>query len=261
LGANGISGEGRALVNCYLRCYLAGACFNARGYYSVGLSYAMDPGLRAIHRSPQALMEARGRYVNHFNTHLFWLPCLVGIFLTAERHVAAGHMPAKMIERLKDTAGYTLSGIGDSVFAGSLLIFWALSSICLLLAGYRTLPLLVGAGFFVGLQFFRVYTFWAGHRRGLAFLEGLRRWDLINWGQRIKLLNGLLLLCLWLLAWPRPLLWTDWIYMTLGMAFFARFLQHRQVPREVVLVAFLLVMGALPWIAGGVKMLFERLTG
>lgn len=261
MGARGISGEGRALVNCYFRCYLAGACFNPRGYHSVGLAYAIDPGLRAIHKTPEALKEARLRYIQHFNTHLFWLPCLLGIFLTAERHVAAGHMSPKMIERLKDTAGYTLSAIGDSVFAGSLLIFWALSSICLLLAGFRTVPLLVGASFFLGLQFFRAYTFWAGHRLGLAFLERLRKWDLINWGQRIKIINGGLLLCLWLLAWPRPMLWTDWAYVTLGMAFFARFLHHRQVPRELVLVAFLVIMGALPWLAGNVKVLLERLTG
>lgn len=250
-----ISGQGRELIKCFLRCYFAGACFNARGYYSVGLAYAMDPGLAAIYRDPAALQAARRRYVGHFNTHLFWMPCLVGIFLTAERHVAAGHMPARMIERLKDTAAYTLSGIGDSVFAGSLLIFWALSSICLLLAGHHGLPLLLGAVMFLALQCFRGYTFWAGHRLGLAFLERLRKWDLINWGQRIKYLNGGLLLCLWFLAWPRPVLWTDWTYVTLGMAAFARLLHHRQVPREVVLVVFLVIMGALPWIAESLEAL------
>ncbi|SKA90302.1 PTS system, mannose-specific IID component [Paucidesulfovibrio gracilis DSM 16080] len=250
------SGQGRELIKCYLRCYFAGACFNARGYYSVGLAYAMDPGLAVIHRDPDALREARQRYVGHFNTHLFWLPCLVAIFLSAERHVASGHMPARMIERLKDTAAYTLSGIGDSVFAGSLLIFWALSSICLLLAGHFLLPLLLGIGFFLGLQCFRIYTFWAGHRLGLAFLERLRRWDLINWGQRIKLLNGGLLLGIWILAWPRPMLWTAWTGVALSMALFARGLHYRNIPREIVLVAFLAAMWGLPWIVNSVRQLF-----
>ncbi|MEF2143861.1 MAG: PTS system mannose/fructose/sorbose family transporter subunit IID [Desulfovibrionaceae bacterium] len=248
MGLHGLSGESRALIKCYLRCYLAGACFNPRGYHNVGLSYAIYPGLAAIHKSGKELRAARRRYIRHFNTHLFWLPCLVGIFLSAERYIASGHMPPKMVDRLKNTAAYTLSAIGDSVFAGSLLIFWALSSICLLLAGFRVLPLLLGVIFFLGVQVFRAYTFWAGHRLGLAFLERLRKWDLINWGQRLKYVNAALLVCLWLLVWPRTPHWEDWLGTTLGMAALARFLYRRQVPREVVLVVILAVMGALPWL-------------
>lgn len=253
---------GRAFLESFLRCYLGGACFNTRGYLNIGLSFAMFPGLAVIHRDPHKVLEARRRYVRHFHTHPFWLPCLVGIFLSAERLIAANQLPPAMLEKIKDTTSYTLSAIGDSLFAGSLLIFWALSSVCMLLAGFRALPLAFGVCFFVGLQCFRAYTFWAGLRQGFSMLERLKRWNLINWGRRVKYVNAGLMLLVWILVFPRPIGWEDWVFGIGGIALFSRLFYYRRgVPRELVVVVFIALTVALPWVAGWTRELVGGLSG
>ena len=96
----------------------------------------MQPGLEIIHTDPKELRKARKRYVRHYQSHPFWMPCLVGIFLNVEKAIATGSFPPTMLQKVKDTTAYALSAIGDSVFAGSLLIFWALATVCLLLSGF-----------------------------------------------------------------------------------------------------------------------------
>ena len=251
--ASGSVRTSRAFLGSFLRCYLGGACFNTRGYLNIGLSFAMFPGLGAIHTDPAAFQEAKRRYVRHFHTHPFWLPCLVGIFLSAERLIAAKQLPPAMLEKIKDTTSYTLSAIGDSLFAGSLLIFWALTSVCMLLAGYRALPLAFGLVFFFGLQCFRAYTFWAGLRQGFSMLERLKRWNLINWGRRIKYVNAGLMLLVWVLVFPRPIGWEDWVFGIGGISLFSRLFHRRIIPREIVVVVFIALTVALPWLAGWVK--------
>ncbi|MGE4552025.1 MAG: PTS system mannose/fructose/sorbose family transporter subunit IID [Desulfovibrionaceae bacterium] len=254
--------RGLAYLSCLARCYLAGACFNTRGFLNVGLAFAIYPGLTAIHHhDPEALREAKRRYVRHFHTHPFWLPCLVGIFLSAERLIAAGQLPAAMLEKVKNTTSYTLSAIGDSVFAGSVLIFWALASACLLLAGERMAPLLLGVIFFLGLQGFRAYTFWLGLRRGFSVLERIRRWDLINWGQKVKYANGLLLAWLWWLLCPPPVDWRQWAAGAAVVSLFGLASWRRQVPRPVVLAGILGLLAALPWLGQWLREGLTRLTG
>ncbi len=245
--------RGRAYLKCFLRTYLVGASMNPRGLMSVGLLYAMQPGLWVIHKEPKAREQALKRFARHFSSHPFWVPCLVGIFLAVEADIAGRRLPPEALEKVKNTTSYTLSAIGDSVFAGSLLIFWALSSSCLLLQGQRLLPVLMALFFFLGLQAFRVYTFLGGVRRGFSFLSALKRWDLINWGRRIKFANAALLLWLWTLLFPaRDAVSWGWGMGALGLAgvLSIRPLLPRWVVAGVVLAALL----ALPW-------LLERASG
>lgn len=258
---HGPSAQTRAFIKSFLRSYLTGATFNPRGYLSVGLVFAMYPSLATIHAEPDALKAACQRYIKHFNTHPFWVPCMVGILLSAEMMISRGQLPPPMLEKIKDTTSYTLSAIGDSVFAGSLLIFWALSTICLLLAGFRVLPLCVGVSFFLGLQMFRLLTFWGGVRHGLSFLGMLKRWDLINWGQRIKVVNAALLVCLLVLAWPGKVQWADWLVLSFIFAVGVKLLTRRKVRREVVLVGFILVLAMLPWLSRWFAQTTSLLTG
>lgn len=228
-----------AMVRSFARCLLAGAAFNTRGMQNISLTFAMQPGLAAIHEDPREYRMALRRYVRHYQSHPFWMPCLVGIFLHMEQAIAHGRFPAKMLSKVKDTTAYTLSAIGDSVFAGSLLILWALATICLYLAGHSATALVVGLLFFFGLQFFRVYTFVAGLRHGFQFLERLRRWDLINWGTRIKYVNAVLLVWLWTLIWPQPLLWWQWLMGVAALVLFGRFVRTGLVSRVFAAAAFL----------------------
>ncbi len=238
-----------AFLRSLLRCYLAGSCYNTRGMMNIGLVYAMLPGLAAIHTDTAELKSAIKRYVKHYSTHPFWLPCLVGVFLSAEMRIAKGTFPREMLEKIKNPTSYTLSAIGDSVFAGSLLIFWALASVCLLVAGFRLLPFAFGALLFVGLQLFRVYTFWSGIRKGFSFLEKLKRWGLIDWGARIKFLNSLLLLFLWYLLWPKPIVWWQWLLVLVGMGLVGRLIRTTGIPREIPAALMLLGVAYYPQIS------------
>lgn len=245
-----------AYVRSFVRCYMAGVGFNTRGMQNVGLTFAMEPGLFAIHDDPKQLKAARKRYVSHYQSHPFWLPCLVGIYLNVEATIAAGRFPPKMLAKVKDTTAYTLSAIGDSLFVGSLLIFWALSTICLLLLDQHGLALAEGVAFFTGLQVFRIYTFVCGVRYGFKFLERLKRWDLINWGQRIKYVNAGLLVCLWAIIWPRPMVWWEWVIGVSALMVCGRFGKIGLMGRIFAAAIFVALIDLFPlmeqWVKGAV---------
>jgi PTS system mannose-specific IID component len=251
----------RDLARCFARCYLVGATGNTRGGQNIGLAFAVEPGLRAIHREPQALKKAVKRYVGHFNSHPFWLPCLVGMFLATELRIKEGTFPAEMLNKVRNTTAYTLSAIGDSVFAGSLLVFWALATACLLLAGQRGLPLAFGLVLFAALQAFRCYSFVAGFRLGLRFLERLKHWDLIDMGQRVKCLNAVLVLWLWVQLWPRPVDWRVWLAGVAGFLTAGRLVHMRWLPREGVALLFLVACAIAPRIGEGFSALWQGLAG
>lgn len=237
-----------AFMRSYMRCYMSGAGFNTRGMQNIGLMYAMQPGLMAIHKDPKELRAAQKRYVHHYQSHPFWMPCLVGIFLNVESAIAANRFPPKMLAKVKDTTAYTLSAIGDSVFAGSLLIFWAMLTICLLLADQTTLSFVISLSFLAGLQAFRVYTFTCGVRQGFKFLEKLKRWDLINWGRRVKYANAGLLIWLWALIWPRPYQWWEWLIGVVALILFGRFVRTGMVSRVLAAVVFVGMIDQFPLI-------------
>ncbi|MBG0790555.1 MAG: PTS system mannose/fructose/sorbose family transporter subunit IID [Desulfovibrionaceae bacterium] len=242
-----------AHLRSFLRSYLVGAGFNTRGMQNIGLTYAMQPGLRAIHTDPRELKAAQKRYARHYQSHPFWTPCLVGILLNVETSIKAGTFPAKMLPKVKDTTAYTLSAIGDSVFAGSLLIFWALLTICLLLSGLNTAALLLGVALLAGLQAFRAYTFTAGVRQGFKFLEKLRRWDLINWGRRVKYANAGLLIWLWTLIWPHPHQWWELPLSVAGLLLFARFVRTGVLSRVLAVAVFVILIDIFPWVEDSIR--------
>ena len=254
---HGLKTDSRAMafVRSFMRCYLVGAGFNTRGMQNLGLMYAMQPGLRAIHTDPKALRAAQKRHVGHYQSHPFWTPCLVGIFLYVESAISAGRFPPKMLAKIRDTTAYTLSALGDSVFAGSLLIFWALMTICLLLSGQPSAALVMGLAFFAGLQAFRIWIFVGGLRQGFKFLEKLKRLNLINWGRRVKYLNAGLLLWLWALIWPRPFDWTEWLSGTVALLLFARFVRTGILGRALAAVIFVVAIDQYPQVEQWVRSL------
>ncbi|QGY42006.1 3-keto-L-gulonate transporter [Pseudodesulfovibrio cashew] len=235
-----------AHMRSFMRCYLAGAGFNTRGMQNIGLMYAMQPGLSSVHDDPKALKTAYKRYVSHYQSHPFWMPCLVGIYLNVEAAIAAGRFPPKMFAKVKDTTAYTLSAIGDSVFAGSLLIFWALLTICLLLTGHDASALALGVILFIGLQAFRAYTFVQGLRHGFKVLERLKRWDLINWGRRIKYVNAVLMVWLLALIWPKPHVWWEWLVGVSALLLFGRFVRIGLMARVFAAAAFVVLIDSFP---------------
>ncbi|MBG0777909.1 MAG: PTS system mannose/fructose/sorbose family transporter subunit IID [Desulfovibrionaceae bacterium] len=246
-GAPGLTA--RVLAICFLRTYLVGAAFNRRGMQNVGLTYAMEPGLAAIYPDPRERHAARKRYLSHYNTHMFWTPLLVGVFLKLESKIARGLFPREVLENLKNTTAYTLSAIGDSVFGGSLLVFWSLSTSSLLVAGYDRLALGWALGWFVSLHVFKAATFLAGVREGLKVLQRLKRWDLINWGHRLKVFNGLLMTLVLYQVWPGQFAWLQWAVSVSVLAAAAVAVVRLHLSREIMALIILGIYAAYPWLA------------
>lgn len=238
------------LTACLARTYLVGASFNTRGMQNVGFANAMDPGLMAIYGAcPEALQDARRRYVRHYNTHPFWTPYMVGLFLNVERKVALGLYPDKFMENVRSTTMYTLSAIGDSFFGGSVLVFWALATACLFVSGQGVWAVAMGVLAFTALQVFKALTFFYGYQEGLSFLQRLKSWNMINWGRRVKIANGGLLVLLWILAWPETtILWYDWLLAALLMAVSSWLVMTVHLSREfLALIAFAIYL-SYPWL-------------
>lgn len=240
----------KTLLHCFARSYLVGAACNTRGMQNVGLIFALEPGLRRIYPDPKARQAARKRYVKHYNTHLFWTPLLLGVFISLEDKIARKLFPAAVLEGVKNTTIYTLSAIGDSVFAGSLLVFWSLSTSVLLLAGYVTLALVWVLLWFLALHLFKLVTFVLGYREGLKFLVRLKQWNLINWGQRLKLINALLLTWLLYLVWPGESPGAVWALGVGGLALAGWLMTHAMLSREIVALLVLALYSGLPLLIG-----------
>ncbi|MFW6324366.1 MAG: PTS system mannose/fructose/sorbose family transporter subunit IID [Desulfovibrionales bacterium] len=190
------------LMRCFFRTYLVGANFNTRGMQNIGLAFAIDPGLEALYSSAKQLRRARKRYLHHYNTHPFWTPLLVGFFLFLERKISKGLLPERSVSNIKGTTMYTLSAIGDSFFGGALLVFWSLTTIHFLLLERYSLAFGWSAVWFISLQGLKMYTLYQGYQNGLLFLQRLKQWDLINWSQRIKVVNAILVVALWAVVFP-----------------------------------------------------------
>ena len=227
----------KAINACFLRSYFTGAAFNFRGLQNIGLLYALEPVLGAMYRDEAALREARGRYMWHFNTHPLWVPLLLGMFINLEQSVSREVLPSQGMVALKNTACYTLSGIGDSVFSGSLMPMWGLIMCCLLVSGLPWVALGVFLGAVALTQIFRLYTFSAGLRYGLGVIEKLRSYDIMQWGQRIKMLNGCLLGLLLYLIIPAPLAGLELLIIALGLAGGGWLIFRRKFPRFLVAAA------------------------
>ncbi len=123
-------------MRCFLRATLASAAYNPHGLKNIGFIYALEPALAHIHGPGEAFLRARARYIHRFNSHPFWIPLLLGVFLRIEMDIAAQKTQEAMVDTLKDTTADTLSAIGDSLFSGGLLITWALTMSCLAVTGH-----------------------------------------------------------------------------------------------------------------------------
>lgn len=238
--------EARVFVRMFLRTYLVGGCINTRGMQNVGLSYAMDPGLRFLYASADDLQKARKRYLKVYNTHPCWTPLLVGLFFYMEKKIHKGLLPPKALSQMKSTIAFTLSAVGDSLFGGSIYVLWSLMTMILVAAGMPWIALGWALGWIFALEAFKLYTFWKGVSQGISFLGRLRSWNLIDWSGRIKAVNGLLLFVFWIIVWPgnlTPVSWMAGTGMVLALACLATLFYRA---RDAILIVLAALLWALP---------------
>lgn len=227
----------KILRSSFFRSYFIAAVFNFRGLQNIGLLYAMEPALSAIYKDKEQLKAARARYMWHFNTHPLWVPLLIGMFINLEQGVSRDSLPSQGMVALKNTACYTLSGIGDSVFSGTLIPLWGIVMCCLFVCG----QVWIASAFLIcavlGVQMFRFVTYFAGLRHGLGVIGRLKNFDMMKWGQRIKILNGSLLALLLYLVLPVPVGGFDLLVTVLGFGAGGWLVFRCKFPRLLVYTA------------------------
>jgi PTS system mannose-specific IID component len=249
-----VSREIKVFVRMFLRTYLVGACINTRGMQNIGLSYAMDPGLRLLYTSVDDLQKARKRYLRIYNTHPCWTPLLVGLFFYMEKKILKGLLPPRALPKMKSTIAYTLSAVGDSLFGGSVYVFWSLSTMIFLALKLDWVAFGWAVTWILILEGFKLYTFWKGISQGIPFLARLRSWNLINWSARIKVINAVLLVIFWLIVWPGQKTPLSWIVGTAGILVLAWLGTLFYRAREVIIILLAVLVMAmpmiLPWVHG-----------
>lgn len=192
----------RLLLRCFFRSYMVGAAYNPRGLQNVGFLYALEPGLAALYDDKHALRNARFRHARHFNSHPFFTPMLLGAYLRMEEGIVQGRLSAQAFAGLKEVAANTLSGIGDSFFNGTCLNTWALCCATLVCLEQPLSAFVLSVSLLLMVQAFKLATFIMGWRLGMSILILMKRLDLINWGERLKCFNALLLVIFLLVAIP-----------------------------------------------------------
>ncbi len=188
----------RTLWRCLMRTWSIGAAMSSHGMQRVGFLHAMDPALKELYSDACALQNARRRYLCHVRTHTVMASLLVGFCIALEKSICAGHMPSEHTEKLISTTATTLSAIGDSFFSATVLVCWAL--LCGLCIAHGSAAWVVGitALLLTLVIFFRIYTFYLSVNHGLYVLQSLRKMNLINWAERIKVINALLIVLFFL---------------------------------------------------------------
>lgn len=247
-GATGLTA--RVLTRCFLRSYLIGATFSSRGLQNVGLLHAIDPGLMAIHGPGKALRKARKRYLRHYNSHPFWAPLIVGMFLSLEVQIARGVMTSETFDKLRPTAAYALSALGDSLFGGSVGPFWSLTIGLLLLTGHPLAAILTAGLSVAAVQVFKLVAFLAGCRHGLAALKRLKALNLIDWAARLKMFNGALLALVWIASRPSQTPLAIWLSAAAGLSVLAIGAERTGIARELLVAGLLILYALRPDVTG-----------
>ena len=235
----------RVVLACLARTSCINAAMTARGMQQIGLAYVLEPALRELYPEPQAFARAMSRYAGHSNTHPFMIPLFVGILLSLEQAIAKGTLPEGALNSVRETLATTLSALGDSFFSGTLLPLWSLLSISLLLAGFTNIAMLLAVILFGSLLLFRSICFVSGLRYGLTTLARLRKLNLINWVDRLKMVNAALAaLVIWHLpiSTMKPFPWTAYAMGAAAVLAAAWLVGRMRLPR---LLLWVVTTGAL----------------
>ena len=215
----------RVVLNCLARTCCINAAVTARGMQQIGLAFVLAPAFNRLYPESSARARAFARYGGHSNTHVFMVPLYVGIVLALEEQIARGSLPEGAVGVVRETLATTLSALGDSFFIG--------------------LTAALAALFLALLLLFRILAFFAGLRHGMSVLARLKRLNLINWVDRLKMLNAVVVaLVVWQLPLPHkaPFPWLHYGSGTAAILGAAWLVGRMRLPR---ILLWALVLGAL----------------
>ena len=128
----------QAQVQTFFRSFFLQALWNYERMQNVGFAFGMEPLLKRIHRSPEALGRVLRRHCEYFNVHPYFAPIIMGVVFHKEREMAESkRLEDPTVTLLKNSMGGAFGAVGDHVIWGTWRPFCAVMAMSVgLLVGY-----------------------------------------------------------------------------------------------------------------------------
>lgn len=166
----------KELMSVFWRSFTINASFQYERQMSQGFAYSMIPVLKKLYNSEEDLTQALVRHSEFFNVTPMVAPLVMGITTAMEEENAKTEgFDTTSISAVKASLMGPLSGIGDSVFWGTLRPLAAGIACSLALAGNAMAPivfLVLFNAFNIACRYFGLMK---AHEMGTAFLSQLER--------------------------------------------------------------------------------------
>ena len=172
------------LFQVFLRSFLIQGVWNFEGMQNIGFAFSLAPALRGRGK------ESLARHLGFFNSHPYMASPIIGAVIRMEEE---GRGRGE-IESLKKALMGPYGAVGDSFFWGT----WRpLSSVVALLITMRYWDMWGILAFLALYNLPHLWMRWCGllegYRRGGDVIHWIERWNLPQWGRRVRYLTLVLL--------------------------------------------------------------------
>ena len=148
---------------------------------SIPFCMMLTPLLKKIYRDDsEGYAAALTRHLEFFNITMYFAPFVGGVVASMEERVAKGEMEPETISSVKAALMGPLSGIGDSLFLGTLRVIAAAVGIGLSLAGNPFGPIAFLAIYNIPCFLTRIIGAQKGYELGVSFLTAAQESGLMN---------------------------------------------------------------------------------
>lgn len=138
---------------------------------SIPFCMMLNPVLKKIYKDdPDGYAAALARHLEFFNITMYFAPFVGGVVASMEERVARGEIEPEAVSSVKTALMGPLSGIGDSLFLGTLRVIAAAVGIGLSLAGNPLGPIVFLLIYIIPAFLTRIIGAHKGYEFGVSFL-------------------------------------------------------------------------------------------
>ncbi len=166
----------KELMSVFWRSFTINASFNYERQMSQGFVYSMIPALKKLYPAKEDLAQSLTRHGEFFNVTPMVAPLVMGITAAMEEENSkSDDFDINSVNSVKAALMGPLSGIGDSIFWGTLRPLAAGIACSLALAGNAFAPILFLLLFNVFNVVCRYFGLFKGYEMGTSFLTKLEK--------------------------------------------------------------------------------------
>lgn len=166
----------KELMSVFWRSFTINASFNYERQMSQGFVYSMIPALKKLYPAKEDLAQSLTRHGEFFNVTPMVAPLVMGITAAMEEENSkSDDFDINSVNSVKAALMGPLSGIGDSIFWGTLRPLAAGIACSLALAGNAFAPILFLLLFNVFNVACRYFGLFRGYEMGTSFLTKLEK--------------------------------------------------------------------------------------